>query len=68
MMISFQETQNQEESYSLAKDREKRDQKSLKRYGFEDVVSFALVANSRDPSSHQLGMPKEVELPQKNKT
>jgi hypothetical protein len=53
--------------YSLARSNEKHDKKAPERYDFEDVVSFALVANIGDPSSIQDGMPKEVELLQKGK-
>lgn len=35
--------QQQEEPYSLAKDRERRVHKAPERYGFEDMLSFALV-------------------------
>lgn len=41
--------QQQEESYSIAKDREKQVHKATQRYGFEDMVSFALVTNGGDP-------------------
>jgi hypothetical protein len=40
---------HQQEPYSLAKCREKHDQKAPKRYGFVDMVSFALVTGSRNP-------------------
>jgi len=53
--------------YSLARSNEKHDKKAPERYDFEDVVSFALVANIGDPSSIQDGMTKEVELLQKAK-
>lgn len=62
------DSQHQEEPYSLARGREKRDRKAPERYGFEDMVSFALVAGSGDPSSVQNGMPKEVESLQKGQT
>ena len=52
--------QHQEECYSLARGKEKRDQKASERYGFKDMVSFVLTASSEDPSSVQDGMPKEV--------
>ena len=41
--------QQQEESYSIAKGREKRVHKAPQRYGFEDMVSFALITSSGDP-------------------
>jgi hypothetical protein len=37
------------------------------RYGFENMVSFALTAGSEDLSSIQNGMPTEVELLHKGK-
>ena len=40
--------QQQEESYSIAKGREKRVHKAPQRYGFKDMVSFALITNSGD--------------------
>jgi hypothetical protein len=40
---------HQQEPYSLAKCREKHDPKAPKRYGFVDMVSFALVTGSRNP-------------------
>jgi hypothetical protein len=55
------DSQHQEEPYSLAKAIEKCDRKAPEKYGFEDMVSFALVARSGNPSSIQNGMPKEVE-------
>ena len=45
--------QQQEEPYSIAKGREKRVHKAPQRYGFEDMVSFALITNSGDPLSHR---------------
>jgi hypothetical protein len=39
----------------------------LKRYGFEDMVSFALIASSEDSSFVQNDMPTEVELLRKGK-
>ena len=41
--------QQQEESYSIAKGREKRVHKAPQRYGFKDMVSFALITSSGDP-------------------
>jgi hypothetical protein len=51
-MNNFQEikSQHQEEPYSLVQRKEKSDRKVSKRYGFWDMVSFALVASSRDLS------------------
>ena len=43
----------QEKSYSIPKGREKRVHKAPQRYGFEDMVSFALITSSRDPSSYK---------------
>ena len=37
--------QHQEECYSLARGKEKCDQKASKRYNFKDMVSFALTAS-----------------------
>jgi hypothetical protein len=48
---SSRDSQHWEESYSLARGKEKRYQKALDRYGFEDMVSFALTASSGDPLS-----------------
>ena len=45
--------QQQEESYSIAKGREKRVHKALQRYGFEDMVSFALITSGGDPLSYR---------------
>jgi len=64
---SSEKLQHQEEPYSLARSREKHDQKASERYGFVDMVSFALTAGSGDPSSVQDGILKEVELLQKCK-
>lgn len=41
--------QYREECYSLARGREKQDRKALKRYGFGDMVSFALTASNGNP-------------------
>jgi hypothetical protein len=51
----------------LVKGKEKRDKKVIKKYGFEEMVSFVLIAGSGDPSAVQNDMPKEVESPQKSK-
>ena len=45
--------QQQEESYSIAKGREKRVLKAPQRYGFEDMVSFAFITSSGDPLSYR---------------
>ena len=58
--------QQQEESYSIAKGREKRVHKAPQRYGFEDVVSFALITSSGDPLSYR--DVEEIGSLQKNKT
>ena len=58
--------QQQEEPYSIAKCREKRVHKAPHRYGFEDMVSFALITNSGDPSSYR--DVEEMGSLQKNKT
>jgi len=65
---SSRNSQHREEPYSLARSREKHDRKASERYGFEDMVSFALTASSGDPLSIQGGMLKEVELLQNGKT
>jgi len=57
----FKKLKHEEEPYSLARDREKRDRKAPERCGFKYMVSFALIASSGDPSSVQNGMPQEVE-------
>ena len=41
--------QQQEKSYSIAKGREKLVHKAPQRYGFEDMVSFALITSNEDP-------------------
>jgi hypothetical protein len=41
--------------------------KITKRYGFEDMVSFALTSGRGDSSYIHNGMPKEMELLQKGK-
>ena len=40
----------------------KHDRKAPERYGFEDMVSFALTTSSEDSSSVENGMPTKVEL------
>ena len=45
--------QQHEEPYSIAKGRKKRVHKAPQRYGFENMVSFALITSSRDPSSYK---------------
>ena len=45
--------QQQEEPYSIAEGREKRVHKAPRRYGFGDMVSFALITSSGDPSSYR---------------
>jgi hypothetical protein len=64
---SSRDSEHRKEPYSLARGREKHDRKALERYGFKDVVSFALIAGSEDSSSVQNGMPTEVELLHKGK-
>ena len=58
--------QQQEKPYSITKGREKRVHKAPQRYGFEDMVSFALITSSGDPSSYR--DVKEMGSLQKNKT
>ena len=41
-----------EEPYSIVKGKEKRIHKAPQRYGFEYIVSFALISNNGDPSSY----------------
>ena len=48
-----QQEQQQEDPYSIAKGREKRVHKAPQRYGFEDMISFALITSSRDPLSYR---------------
>lgn len=57
--------QYQEKPYFLAKGKEKRDRKALKKYGFQDIVSFALVDVDRDSLYIQNAMPKEVAIIEK---
>ena len=64
--VEIDPQQQQEESYSIAKGREKRVHKAPQRYGFEDMVSFALITNSGDPLSYR--DVEEMESLQKNKT
>ena len=45
--------QQQEESSSIAKGKEKQIHKAPQRYGFEDVLSFALITSSGDPLSYK---------------
>ena len=45
--------QQQEEPCSITKGREKRVHKAPQRYGFENMVSFALITSSRDPSFYK---------------
>ena len=46
--IEIDPQQQQEEPYSIAKGRENRFHKTPQRYGFKDMVSFALITNSGD--------------------
>ena len=39
--------------YSITKGREKQVHKAPPRYGFEDIVSFALITSNGDPSSYK---------------
>jgi hypothetical protein len=71
--------QQHEEPYSIARGREKRVHKAPQRYGFEDMVSFALFTSSGDPLSYRdatnkkhndkwlVAMSKEMESLQKKK-
>nr|XP_023918079.1 uncharacterized protein LOC112029626 [Quercus suber] len=59
-------SQQQEESYSIAKSREKQVHKAPQRYGFEDMVSFALITSNGDPLSYR--DVEEMGSLQKNKT
>ena len=45
--------QQHEGPYSIIKGRQKRVHKAPQRYGFEDMVSFALVTSSGDPLSYK---------------
>ena len=58
--------QQQQEPYSIAKGREKQVHKAPQRYGFEDMVSFAIISSSRDPLSYKDA--EEMGSLQKNKT
>ena len=64
--IDPQQQQQQQEPYSIAKGREKRVHNAPQRYGFEDMVSFALITSSRDPLSYRDA--EEMGSLQKNKT
>ena len=45
--------QQQEELKSIARSREKRVQKAIKRYKFKDMVSFAFITSIGDPFSYK---------------
>ena len=64
--VEIEPQQQQEESYSIAKGREKRVHKTPQRYGFEDMVSFVLITSSGDPLPYR--DVEEMWLLQKNKT
>ena len=64
--VEIDPQQQQEESYSIAKGREKRVHKAPQRYGFEDMVSFALITSCGDPLSYR--DVEEMGSLQKNKT
>ena len=51
--VQIDPRQQQEESYSIAKGRGKWVHKAAQRYGFEDMVSFALITSSGDPLSYR---------------
>ena len=51
--VEIDSQQQQEESYSIAKGRQKRVHKAPQRYGFEDMVSFALRTSNGDPLSYR---------------
>ena len=51
--VEIDPRQQQEESHSIAKGREKRVHKAPQRYGFEDMVSFALITSNGDPLSYK---------------
>lgn len=53
------DSQHKEESYSSPKGKDKHDRKAPQRYGFEDIISFVLVANRGDPLCFRM-LPKEV--------
>ena len=64
--IDPQQHQQQQEPYSIAKGREKRVHKAPQRYGFEDMVSFALRTSNGDPLSYrdeeEMGHCKRIRL------
>ena len=78
--VEIDSQQQQEEPYSIARGREKQVHKAPQRYGFEDMVSFALVTSGGDPFTFKeatnrkdndkwiLAMLEEMESLQKNKT
>ena len=47
--VEIDPQQQQEESYSIAKGKEKRVHRAPQRYGFEDMISFALITSNGDP-------------------
>jgi hypothetical protein len=73
------DSEQQEEPYSIARGRGKRVHKARQRYGFEDMVSFALITSSGDPLSYKdatnkkyndkwdVAMSEEMKSLQKNK-
>jgi hypothetical protein len=62
-LIQFpsRDSKHREEPYSLARGRDKHDRKASEKYGFEDIVSFALTSSSQDSLSIQNGMSIEIE-------
>ena len=78
--VEIDPQQQQEESYSIAKGREKRVHKAPQRYDFEDMVSFALVTSGGDPFTFKeatnrkdndkwlVAISEEMESLQKSKT
>ena len=78
--VEIDPQQQQEEPYSIVRGRDKRVHKAPQRYGFEDMVSFALVTSGGDPFTFKeatnrkdndkwiVVMLEEMESLQKNKT
>ena len=64
--VEIDPQQQQKEPYSIGKGKEKRVHKAPQRYGFEDMVSFALITSSGDPLSYR--DVEEMGSLQKNKT
>lgn len=78
--VADQSTVQQENTYMLARDRERRTIKPVQRLGFEDTVAFALMTSNGEPDTYKeaissvdsgrwvIAMTEEMESLQKNQT